>query len=353
MPIRQLLLLAALVVVLFEARPTWARCTGDCSGNGDVAIDELMTAVNIALGQTPATPCPGACPSPPICIDYLLSAVSSALNGCAEIPTLSASTPADGATNVPSSAWIRLEFAADIDPTNLDGFELSCEDVGFTASATAIAPNVVVINPRDPLFDNCHVAWRGGSLSFSVAAAGAPATVLYDHEDTRRTSPFPDDAWTVADSSTRTGLRLAVPVPEGPMDLQQIFGGLLPEANRLDGFSPIAHFVIELSDAPDLSTLPLTPAASLDPLATVGLFDLNQDSATYGQRIPFRLEPRTDTSVEQVVAHSLLIFPSIPLTQRGRYGFVVTRRVLVDPSRPFDESEFLRNALTDPRVKAD
>jgi hypothetical protein len=209
MPIRQLLLLAALVVVLFEARPTWARCTGDCSGNGDVAIDELMTAVNIALGQTPATPCPGACPSPPICIDYLLSAVSSALNGCAEIPTLSASTPADGATNVPSSAWIRLEFAADIDPTNLDGFELSCEDVGFTASATAIAPNVVVINPRDPLFDNCHVAWRGGSLSFSVAAAGAPATVLYDHDDTRRTSPFPDDAWTVADSSTRTGLRLA------------------------------------------------------------------------------------------------------------------------------------------------
>src|SRR5262249_42896175 len=138
--------------------------------------------------------------------------------------------------------------------------------------------------------------WADSDVAFTVAAAGEPATVLYNREDRRRIAPFPDDAWTQPDATTPTGLRVAVPLPEGPADLQGIFAGLLADTNRLDGFSPIAQFVIELSDPPDPGTLPLTPAASLDPLATVGLFDLTDGAPTFGQRVPFRLTPRSDTN---------------------------------------------------------
>ena len=45
--------------------------------------------------------------------------------------------------------------------------------------------------------------------------------------------------------------------------------------------------------------------------------------------------PRSDTSVTDVVSHTLLLFPSIPLTERHQYGLVVTNRVLADAiSRP-------------------
>src|SRR5262249_4539532 len=141
------------------------------------------------------------------------------------------------------------------------------------------------------------------------------------------------------------GLHVTVPVPEGPSDLTNIFAALLEDTNKLDGSSQIAHFVVELSDAPDPASLPHTPADSLDPLATVGLFALDGDDA--GQRMPFRLEAREDTSVHGVVSHTLLVFPSIPLTGGERYGFVVTRRALADPSRPFAPSEFMAAALAD------
>src|SRR5262245_13069993 len=342
-----------LIALALAPQPANARCAGDCNGDGVVTVNELVTAVNIAIGSRPAADCPGACPSPPVCIDFLLTAVGRLIEGCPnDIPTLASSDPTNGAAQVPGTAWIRLNFAGPVDPLDLDGFALSCDDNPMPSRASAIAPDLVVVNPEGLMAGTCSVEWRGGDVSFGVAEAGAPAIVLYDPSDARRTSPFPNDLWTMP-ATTATGVQLAVPLPEGPADLQQIFGGLLPEANRLDGFSPIAHFVIELSDPPDVTTLPLTPAASLDPLATVGLFDIDPASPTYGERVPFLLTPRTDTSFEQVVAHTLLVFPSVPLTQRGRYAFIVFRRALVDPSRPLDKSPYFRAALEDAETGLD
>ncbi len=60
-------------------------CTGDCSGDGHVTIDELITAVSLALtGAAPA-----ACSAVDangdgiVTIDELIAAVTNALNGCA------------------------------------------------------------------------------------------------------------------------------------------------------------------------------------------------------------------------------------------------------------------------------
>lgn len=55
----------ALLAVLLSSAPARAQCCGDCNGDGEVAINELITAVNNALGQCSAatpTPLPNQCP---------------------------------------------------------------------------------------------------------------------------------------------------------------------------------------------------------------------------------------------------------------------------------------------------
>jgi hypothetical protein len=59
-------------------------CTGDCNTDGQVTIDELLTAVNIALGNIPASTCEAgdANRDSEITVDEILTAVNNALNGC-------------------------------------------------------------------------------------------------------------------------------------------------------------------------------------------------------------------------------------------------------------------------------
>lgn len=270
-------------------------------------------------------------------------------------PPLVSSDPAEGASGVPRTAWLRLDFAAAVAEPTRAAFRLDCGSAAEPwsereISVAGVSAESVVVNPAGelPAGARCGLSWPGEAglevLLFETAAAGAPAEIRYDRTDRRALAPWPDDAFLVEDASTPTGLRIDVPSVEAPADVQFIVEMLRPETNRLDGFSPIAHFVVELSDAPDPGSLPATPAESLDPLATVALLDLSSGPGR-GQRIPFRCEPRTDTSVVGVVSHSLLVFPSIPLAPHGRYGLVVTRRVLVSPERPFAPSPFLAAAL--------
>jgi subtilisin-like proprotein convertase family protein len=61
-----------------------SACVGDCDGNGNVEINELIRGVNIALGTAPVADCPAfdVDGSGTVEINELVSAVSSALNGC-------------------------------------------------------------------------------------------------------------------------------------------------------------------------------------------------------------------------------------------------------------------------------
>jgi hypothetical protein len=57
-----------------------STCVGDCDGNGSVTVDEILTMVNIALGNAPCSDCVAArCP---VTIDQILTAVNNALNAC-------------------------------------------------------------------------------------------------------------------------------------------------------------------------------------------------------------------------------------------------------------------------------
>jgi len=64
--------------------PGPAGCAGDCNGDGAVAVNELISAVNIALGTAEVTTC-AACDTDhdgTVSIGELVSAVNKALNGC-------------------------------------------------------------------------------------------------------------------------------------------------------------------------------------------------------------------------------------------------------------------------------
>jgi hypothetical protein len=65
-------------------------CAGDCDDSGDVSVEELITAVNVALGNAQQSTCQAYnldCGVLGVCITGLVAAVNNALNGC---PTIAA-----------------------------------------------------------------------------------------------------------------------------------------------------------------------------------------------------------------------------------------------------------------------
>jgi len=77
---------AALVILSFVLPSSTARaaCPGDCNGDGVVTINELILAVNIALGDAPISACPAidANHSGEVTIEELILAIANAQRGC-------------------------------------------------------------------------------------------------------------------------------------------------------------------------------------------------------------------------------------------------------------------------------
>jgi hypothetical protein len=63
---------------------TLPACAGDCSGDGSVTVNELITGVNIALGNAGVSSCPAFDRNGDgeVSINELIAAVNAALNGC-------------------------------------------------------------------------------------------------------------------------------------------------------------------------------------------------------------------------------------------------------------------------------
>lgn len=352
---RRAALWAVAALVFFFRTPADAYiCVGDCDADAAVTVDEIVTGVGIALGDPPT-----ACANfdgnidAAVTVDEVVQGVTNALDGCPPAPPpapplVSHALPQDP---LPRTDWIALEFSEPIGTEALAGFELKCAGLRHAVRVYAVDTDDAVANPAGelPPDSECLLSWSGPEgpveLAFTTAAAGEPATVFYDRDDGRQTNPFPDDFWLVDDATKPNGVRLAIPVPMATSDVQGIFRVLLRDTRPLDGFSPIAHFLLEFSDPPDPSSIPLTPAESLDPLATIGLFDITEGSPTFAERVPFRTEIRDDLNVQGKRSHTALLFPSIPLEPGGRYGLVVTRRARAAVDRPFAPSDFFRTAL--------
>jgi hypothetical protein len=263
------------------------------------------------------------------------------------LPELAEAPPTDG---IPRTAWLVLRFASAVDPKSLGGFHLDCGSDTPKIDADLADEVTVVVNPRSELPPGaaCTLVWSGPSgreqVEAGVAGAGAPAIVAYDRADTTSLEPFPDDFWLVDDPATPTGRRVALPLPDRPSDVQTLIGALMEPSKSLDGFSPLAPIVVSLPDAPDPQSLPQSESESLDALATVGLFDVTPDSASYLKRVPFDLLIENETSKDGSNAHDLVIFSSIPLQARGHYVLVVSNRALIDATRPLQASEAFAHA---------
>jgi hypothetical protein len=87
-----LVTVVAFAFVLFFETPTPATqiaCVGDCNGNQQVTVDELITGVNIALGNTALEQCEefDANGDFQVTVDELITAVNNALSGCLAVPS--------------------------------------------------------------------------------------------------------------------------------------------------------------------------------------------------------------------------------------------------------------------------
>jgi hypothetical protein len=267
-------------------------------------------------------------------------------------PRLLAARPRHGRIDVPTGSWVELAFAGTIDPEVLRTLVLSCDDVAVDRVAHRVGPGRIAIDPhaRLPHGALCRVAWRGQRgprrISFTTASEGPAPHVVYERRRGRVTVPFPDDYWTRPDPRSPTGLRVRLPRPRDEA-VARIVDALRADVDGLDGWSPIAHLVVELDQALVPRSIPRTPRDSLDPLASIALLDLDPTSPYYGQRVPFRSELHNGERAGEHVSHTLLIFPSIPLSPGGRYGLVLSRRVVGVNGRSLAPSPVMEAALSD------
>lgn len=96
---------AMTAIVLLGGGRSAVACTGDCSGDGEVTVNEIIAGVNIALGTASVDGC-GAMDANrdgEVSIDEIISAINGALDGCAVV-TPQEATPTPTATQVAATA---------------------------------------------------------------------------------------------------------------------------------------------------------------------------------------------------------------------------------------------------------
>lgn len=109
------MILAAMVLLVVGSEPTFAACVGDCDGDGRVGLNEVITAVGIALGHATVDACLDADPDGDgvTTLNELVAAVRSSLDKCGAptptpqptpTPTTAEPVPTSGAELVP---WLQ------------------------------------------------------------------------------------------------------------------------------------------------------------------------------------------------------------------------------------------------------
>lgn len=76
--------ISGLALVLLASGAASAQCVGDCSGDGQVTVDEIVTGIGIALGNATVDGCPAfdSNSDDQVTVDEIVTSVTNALNGC-------------------------------------------------------------------------------------------------------------------------------------------------------------------------------------------------------------------------------------------------------------------------------
>lgn len=133
-------LLIGIAVLVASVAPAPARaCVGDCDSGGTVTVDELILAVNIALGNAQVGACPSPCGGAILEIRCLIEAVNNALQGCPATPTATdtappteTTTPTPTATGIPTGTV--MATATPLGPLGVRHFSLDPASSAFIAT---------------------------------------------------------------------------------------------------------------------------------------------------------------------------------------------------------------------------
>ena len=132
--------LAVAVAVLASRGAGLAVCVGDCDGGGQVAINELILGVTIALGTAPPSACPAfQSAQGQVGIAQLIQGVNNALGGCPPDDGLLSGPPGGRALDA-----VRDEFSPDayVRPEELSGPLVRTQvELAFRKDATVDAVN--------------------------------------------------------------------------------------------------------------------------------------------------------------------------------------------------------------------
>jgi len=142
--IRSLLLSVLLCGVLVA--PGSAACTGDCNGDGEVTVNELISMVNIALGNADLSSCMAgdANGSGDITINEIIAGVNNALNGCTATPT---PTPAAGTCGNGVVDFDKGETCDDGNTVDGDSCPANCHIASCSASGSTLDVDVQFAPP--------------------------------------------------------------------------------------------------------------------------------------------------------------------------------------------------------------
>ena len=137
---------AALLLVSMLAASAGAQCVGDCNGDNQVTVDEVLTGVNLALGAASLTACTAfdSNQSGTVTVDEILVAVNNALDGCRPppTPTPSAGVCGDGVVNFDQG-----ETCDDGNTVEGDSCPANCQIRPCTAAGTTLSVDVSFTPP--------------------------------------------------------------------------------------------------------------------------------------------------------------------------------------------------------------
>ncbi|MFO1078994.1 MAG: hypothetical protein U1E73_14835, partial [Planctomycetota bacterium] len=190
--------LAWILVAILLAGPAAALCVGDCDGDGQVRVNELVVGVGIVLSGSSAAECPAADPNGDgeVTIAELIAAVNSLLSGCPiastpspmatdtappiDTPTPSPTVPSNQPPTLPSPfvyrGYVGQAIALPLGAVDPDGGAVSCAADALLAGMTLGADNVLRWIPADDQLGPLTVPVRcedDGTPPLAVAGSAA------------------------------------------------------------------------------------------------------------------------------------------------------------------------------------
>jgi len=143
-------------------------CVGDCDGDGEVTVNEIVTSVNIALDVAALTTCPSADRDGDgaVTVDEIVVGINDALNGC-PTPTVTPLAPSPtatgGAAGTPTGTPAPTTPAAT--PTASPTASAPVATAGMTATPTGTATTGAAAL-------TCHFVADSSQLMFQAKTAG-------------------------------------------------------------------------------------------------------------------------------------------------------------------------------------